>query len=84
MGNKKIYNLAYHIKNNENLDDVVKSALKIFPELDSAQVYESLNKGYLYEDKIIKKNLTDEEVEKVLSSSTNNFFIKETYSIHMV
>lgn len=79
VGNKKIYNLAYHLKNKENLDDVVNSALKIFPELDSAQVYESLNKGYLYEDKIIKKNLTDEEVEKVLSSSANDFFIKETY-----
>lgn len=79
VGNKKIYNLAYHLKNKENLDDVVNSALKIFPELDSAQVYESLNKGYLYEDKIIKKNLTDEEVEKVLSSSTKDFFIKETY-----
>lgn len=79
VGNKKIYNLAYHIKNNENLDDVVKSALKIFPELDSAQVYESLNKGYLYEDKIIKKNLTNEEVEKVISSNPNDFFIKETY-----
>lgn len=79
VGNKKIYNLAYHLKNKENLDNVVNSALKIFPELDSAQVYESLNKGYLYEDKILKKNLTDEEVEKVLSSSTNNFFIKETY-----
>ena len=67
---------------NLKLDKITNDMLKELDEEDkkSAYIYFLMNKGYYYEDKIIKnKNVTDKEYAYFLEKKINGFGTKYTY-----
>ena len=78
VGNKKIYNLAYHYNENEDIPAILKFIKNNF-NINEDDFYKKVNNSYKYEDIILKNNLTENEVSLVLNSDVKGLFIKESF-----
>ena len=72
VGNKKVYNLAYHYNENEDTFEILKF-------INKEDFFKKVNNSYKYEDIILKNNLTENEVSLVLNSDVKGLFIKESF-----
>ena len=70
---EKITNLKYKRITKQMIDQMGDQEKK------SAYIYYKLNNGYYYQDKIIKKELTDEELAKINNLSFNSLKVVTTY-----
>ena len=78
VGNKKVYNLAYHYNENEDILEILKFLYNNF-NISEDVFLKKVNNSYKYEDIILKDNLTEEEVSLVLNSDVKGLFIKESF-----
>ena len=78
VGNKKVYNLAYHYNENEDNFEILKFIQNNF-NINEDDFFKKINNSYKYEDIILKNNLTDGEVSLVLNSDVKGLFIKESF-----
>ena len=78
VGNKKVYNLAYHYNENENVLEILKFLYNNF-NINKDEFLKKVNNSYKYEDIILKNNLTENEVSLVLNSDVKGLFIKESF-----
>lgn len=78
VGNKKVYNLAYHYNENEDTFEILKFIQNNF-NISEYDFFKKVNNSYKYEDIILKNNLTDGEVSLVLNSDVKGLFIKESF-----
>ena len=78
VGNKKVYNLAYHYNENEDTFEILKFIQNNF-NINEDDFFKKINNSYKYEDIILKNNLTDGEVSLVLNSDVKGLFIKESF-----
>ena len=78
VGNKKVYNLAYHYNENEDTFEILKFLYNNF-NINKDEFLKKVNKSYEYEDIILKNNLTENEVSLVLNSDVKGLFIKESF-----
>ena len=77
VGNKKVYNLAYHYNENEDTFEILKFLYNNF-NINKEDFFKKVNNSYKYEDIILKNNLTENEVSLVLNSDVKGLFIKES------
>ena len=78
VGNKKVYNLAYHYNENEDILEILKFLYNNF-NISEDVFLKKVNNSYKYEDIILKNNLTENEVSLVLNSDVKGLFIKESF-----
>ena len=78
VGNKKVYNLAYHYNENEDILEILKFLYNNF-NISEDVFLKKVNNSYKYEDIILKDNLTEGEVSLVLNSDVKGLFIKESF-----
>ena len=78
VGNKKVYNLAYHYNENEDTFEILKFLYNNF-NINKDEFLKKVNNSYKYEDIILKNNLTENEVSLVLNSDVKGLFIKESF-----
>ena len=78
VGNKKVYNLAYHYNENEDTFEILEFIQNNF-NINKEDFFKKVNNSYKYEDIILKDNLTEGEVSLVLNSDVNGLFIKESF-----
>lgn len=78
VGNKKIYNLAYHYNENEDTPAILKFIKNNF-NINEDDFYKKVNNSYKYEDIILKNNLNEEEISLVLNSDVKEIFINESF-----
>ena len=78
VGNKKVYNLAYHYNENEDILEILKFLYNNF-NINKDEFLKKVNNSYKYEDIILKDNLTENEVSLVLNSDVKGLFIKESF-----
>lgn len=78
VGNKKVYNLAYHYNENEDTFEILKFIQNNF-NINEDEFFKKVNNSYKYEDIILKNNLTEGEVSLVLNSDVKGLFIKESF-----
>ena len=78
VGNKKVYNLAYHYNENEDILEILKFLYNNF-NINKDDFFKKVNNSYKYEDIILKNNLTENEVSLVLNSDLKGLFIKESF-----
>ena len=78
VGNKKVYNLAYHYNENEDILEILKFLYNNF-NINKEDFFKKVNNSYKYEDIILKNNLTENEVSLVLNSDLKGLFIKESF-----
>lgn len=73
LNNNDLYKLKMSRITNEEINSLSESDKKI------AYIYELMNKGIKYEDKVIKKYLTDSELEKIKQLNINSLIIKNDW-----
>ena len=73
LNNNDLYKLKMSRITKEEINSLSKSDKKI------AYIYELMNKGIKYEDKVIKKYLTDSELEKLKKLNINSLIIKNDW-----
>ena len=76
--NRKISNIElYNIK----LSRITDNMLNELSEIDkkTATIYRLMNKGYSYDNKIIYKNISDIEYEKIIESNLKGVFVDLTW-----
>ena len=78
VGNKKVYNLAYHYNENEDILEILEFIQNNF-NISEDDFFKKVNNSYKYEDIILKNNLTENEVSLVLNSDVKGLFIKESF-----
>ena len=78
VGNKKVYNLAYHYNENEDTFEILEFIQNNF-NISEDDFLKKVNNSYKYEDIILKNNLTEGEVSLVLNSDVKGLFIKERF-----
>ena len=78
VGNKKVYNLAYHYNENEDTFEILEFIQNNF-NINKDEFFKKVNNSYKYEDIILKDNLTENEVSLVLNSDVKGLFIKESF-----
>lgn len=78
VGNKKIYNLAYHYNENEDTPAILKFIKNNF-NINEDDFYKKVNNSYKYEDIILKNNLNEEEISLVLNNDIKGLFINESF-----
>ena len=78
VGNKKVYNLAYHYNENEDTFEILEFIQNNF-NISEDDFFKKVNNSYKYEDIILKNNLTENEVSLVLNSDLKGLFIKESF-----
>lgn len=78
VGNKKVYNLAYHYNENEDIFEILKFIQNNF-NINEDDFFKKVNNSYKYEDIFLKNNLTEGEVSLVLNSDVKGIFIKESF-----
>lgn len=78
VGNKKVYNLAYHYNENEDTFEILKFIQNNF-NINEDDFFKKVNNSYKYEDIFLKNNLTEGEVSLVLNSDVKGLFIKESF-----
>ena len=78
VGNKKVYNLAYHYNENEDTFEILEFIQNNF-NINKDEFLKKVNNSYKYEDIILKNNLTENEVSLVLNSDVKGLFIKESF-----
>ena len=78
VGNKKVYNLAYHYNENEDTFEILEFIQNNF-NISEDEFLKKVNNSYKYEDIILKDNLTENEVSLVLNSDVKGLFIKESF-----
>ena len=78
VGNKKVYNLAYHYNKNEDTFEILEFIQNNF-NISKEDFFKKVNNSYKYEDIILKDNLTEGEVSLVLNSDVKGLFIKESF-----
>ena len=78
VGNKKVYNLAYHYNENEDTFEILEFIQNNF-NISEDDFFKKVNNSYKYEDIILKNNLTEGEVSLVLNSDVKGLFIKESF-----
>lgn len=78
VGNKKVYNLAYHYNENEDILEILEFIQNNF-NISKDDFFKKVNNSYKYEDIILKNNLTENEVSLVLNSDVKGLFIKESF-----
>ena len=78
VGNKKVYNLAYHYNENEDTFEILEFIQNNF-NISKDDFFKKVNNSYKYEDIILKDNLTEGEVSLVLNSDVKGLFIKESF-----
>ena len=78
VGNKKVYNLAYHYNENEDTFEILEFIQNNF-NINKDEFLKKVNNSYKYEDIILKDNLTENEVSLVLNSDVKGLFIKESF-----
>ena len=78
VGNKKVYNLAYHYNENEDTFEILEFIQNNF-NISEDDFLKKVNNSYKYEDIILKNNLTEGEVSLVLNSDVKGLFIKESF-----
>ena len=78
VGNKKVYNLAYHYNENEDTFEILEFIQNNF-NISEDDFFKKVNNIYKYEDIILKNNLTENEVSLVLNSDVKGLFIKESF-----
>ena len=78
VGNKKVYNLAYHYNENEDTFEILEFIQNNF-NINKEDFFKKVNNSYKYEDIILKNNLTENEVSLVLNSDVKGLFIKESF-----
>ena len=78
VGNKKVYNLAYHYNENEDILEILKFLYNNF-NINKEDFFKKVNNSYKYEDIILKNNLTENEVSLALNSDVKGLFIKESF-----
>ena len=91
LSNKKITDEEYKLKKYRKLNNndlyklkmsrITKEEINSLSESDKkiAYIYELMNKGIKYEDKVIKKYLTDSELEKIKKLNINSLIIKNDW-----
>ena len=78
VGNKKVYNLAYHYNENEDTFEILEFIQNNF-NISEDDFFKKVNNSYKYEDIILKNNLTENEVSLALNSYVKGLFIKESF-----
>ena len=78
VGNKKVYNLAYHYNENEDTFEILEFIQNNF-NISEDDFFKKVNNSYKYEDIILKNNLTENEVSLALNSDVKGLFIKESF-----
>lgn len=78
VGNKNVYNLAYHYNENEDTFEILEFIQNNF-NISEDDFFKKVNNSYKYEDIILKNNLTENEVSLVLNSDVKGLFIKESF-----
>ena len=78
VGNKNVYNLAYHYNENEDTFEILEFIQNNF-NINKDEFLKKVNNSYKYEDIILKNNLTENEVSLVLNSDVKGLFIKESF-----
>ena len=78
VGNKKVYNLAYHYNENEDISKILKFLYNNF-NINEDEFFKKVNNSYKYEDIILKDNLDEKEISLVLNSDVKGIFIKESF-----
>ena len=78
VGNKKVYNLAYHYNENEDTFEILEFIQNNF-NINKDDFFKKVNNSYKYEDIILKNSLTENEVSLVLNSDVKGLFIKESF-----
>lgn len=73
LNNNDLYKLKMSRISKEEINSLSESDKKI------AYIYELMNKGIKYEDKVIKKYLTDSELEKIKQLNINSLIIKNDW-----
>ena len=79
VGNKLTKNLVLTSKNEDEIKNILKQINKLFPNKSIKTLNNIVNKGYIYEDKILIEDLTDEMVQNILNSNINGITINEGY-----
>ena len=78
VGNKKVYNLAYHYNENEDILEILKFLYNNF-NINKDEFLKKVNNSYKYEDIILKDNLDEKKISLVLNSDVKGLFIKESF-----
>ena len=78
VGNKKVYNLAYHYNENEDTFEILEFIQNNF-NISKEDFFKKVNNSYKYEDIILKDNLDEKEISLVLNSDVKGLFIKESF-----
>ena len=78
VGNKKVYNLAYHYNENEDTFEILKFLYNNF-NINKDDFFKKVNNSYKYEDIILKDNLDEKKISLVLNSDVKGLFIKESF-----
>ena len=78
VGNKKVYNLAYHYNENEDTFEILEFIQNNF-NISKDDFFKKVNNSYKYEDIILKDNLDEKEISLVLNSDVKGLFIKESF-----
>ena len=78
VGNKKVYNLAYHYNENEDTFEILEFIQNNF-NINKDDFFKKVNNSYKYEDIILKDNLDEKEISLVLNSDVKGLFIKESF-----
>ena len=78
VGNKKVYNLAYHYNENEDTFEILEFIQNNF-NISKGDFFKKVNNSYKYEDIILKDNLDEKEISLVLNSDVKGLFIKESF-----
>ena len=78
VGNKKVYNLAYHYNENEDTFEILKFLYNNF-NINKDEFLKKVNNSYKYEDIILKDNLDEKKISLVLNSDVKGLFIKESF-----
>ena len=77
VGNKKVYNLAYHYNENEDTFEILKFLYNNF-NINKDDFFKKVNNSYKYEDIILKDNIDEKKISLVLNSDVKGLFIKES------
>ena len=78
VGNKKVYNLAYHYNENEDTFEILEFIQNNF-NISEDDFFKKVNNSYKYEDIILKDNLDEKKISLVLNSDVKGLFIKESF-----
>lgn len=78
VGNKKVYNLAYHYNENEDTFEILEFLYNNF-NINKDDFFKKVNNSYKYEDIILKDNLDEKKISLVLNNDVKGLFIKESF-----